>query len=150
MLPKFTRDGNLPPGVHAATWDEIVARFGGTARRRQLLQGLQAALVHLRSAGCRRVYLNGSFVMAKEMPGDIDVAWEPTGVDVERLLEAEPVFGEFANRRAAQKAKYLCEFFPASFVADLAGSTFLEFFQTDKETGDRKGILAIDLRRWQP
>jgi hypothetical protein len=29
----------------------------------------------------------------------------------------------------------------------MTGKTFLEFFQTDKETGEPKGIVALDLRR---
>jgi hypothetical protein len=29
----------------------------------------------------------------------------------------------------------------------MTGKTFLEFFQTDKETGAPKGIVALDLRR---
>jgi hypothetical protein len=102
-------------------------------------------LVPLGAAGCRRIYLNGSFVTDKRQPGDIDVAWDPDGVDVECLLGLEPVFGEFADRRAAQKAKFGCEFFPSSFVADLVGNTFLEFFQIDKDTEQRKGIIALDL-----
>jgi len=32
----------------------------------------------------------------------------------------------------------------------LTGKTFVEFFQTDKETGAPKGILALNLRRWRP
>jgi len=44
MLPDFDRDGNLPPGVHEAQWDEIVRRFGWTSRRRKLLEGLKVAL----------------------------------------------------------------------------------------------------------
>jgi hypothetical protein len=145
MLPNFDDSGNLPPGVHVADWEEIAQRFGGTIRRRELLDGLQAALEPLREAGCRRVFINGSFVTDKDEPGDIDVAWDPEGVDVDRLLEIEPVFGDFADRRAAQKAKFGCEFFPSSFTADLVGNTFLEFFQIDRETEARKGIVALDL-----
>jgi hypothetical protein len=119
MLPPFDENGNLPPGVHEAVWDEIVERFGWTSQRRELLAGLKAALEPLREAGCRQVFVNGSFVTDKEEPGDINIAWDPTGVDVDRLLELEPLFGEFADRRVAQKAKFGCEFFPSSFTADL-------------------------------
>jgi hypothetical protein len=89
--------------------------------------------------------VNGSFVTDKDDPGDMDVAWDPTGLDVDRLLELEPVFGDFADRRAAQKAKFGCEFFPASLTADLVGNTFLEFFQIDRETEAQKGIVALKL-----
>jgi hypothetical protein len=145
MLPDFDELGNLPPGVHDATWHEIVQRFGWTSRRRELLDGLKSALEPLREAGCRRVFVNGSFVTDKDDPVDIDVAWDPAGVDVDRLLEVEPVFGDFDDGRAAQKAKFGCEFFPSSFTADLVGNTFLEFFQIDKETEAQRGIVALDL-----
>lgn len=145
MIPAFDEGGNLPPGVHEADWDEIAQRFGWTSRRRELLAGLKAALEPLRQAGCRRIFVNGSFVTDKDEPGDIDVAWDPTDVDVARLLDLDPVFGDFADRRAAQKAKFGCEFFPSSFTADLVGNTFLEFFQIDKETGAQKGIVVLDL-----
>lgn len=145
MIPEFDDSGNLLPGVHDATWNELVQRFGWTSRRRELLDGLKAALETLCEAGCRQVFINGSFITDKDEPGDIDVAWDPDGVDVDRLLEIEPVFGDFADRRAAQKAKFRCEFFPSSSTADLVGNTFLEFFQIDKETEAPKGIVALDL-----
>ena len=37
------------------------------------------------------------------------------------------------------------ELFPASIIAGTDGLSFLEFFQTDKDTGRPKGIIAIDL-----
>ena len=145
MLPDFDQDGNLPPGIHVATWAEVVARFGANARRRQLLDGLEKALELLRSAGCTRVYLDGSFVTDKVTPGDYDLAWEPLGVDVALLLRLDALFGIFDAGRAAQKAKYGGEFFPSSANEALTGRTFLDFFQTDKDTGAWKGIVAVDL-----
>jgi hypothetical protein len=143
-LPALDRNtGNLPPGVHDATWDEIVAAFATNARRTALLEGLLAALRSLKTAGCTRAYLDGSFVTAKDQPGDFDGCWEAAGVDPEAL---DPVLLDFIHPRTAQKAKYSGELFVASSAADPAGTAFLEFFQTDKITGNRKGIIAIDLR----
>ena len=51
----------------------------------------------------------------------------------------------FGNRRAAQKAKYHGELFPSSAVADELGTAYLYFFQRNKQTGEPKGIIAIDL-----
>src|SRR6266508_4338534 len=99
-VPPFSDSGSLPEGVHDATWDEIVERFGTTERRRELLEGLRRALESLRDAGCRRAYLDGSFVTAKEEPGDFDACWEAAGVDAGLL---DPVLLQFANARAAQK-----------------------------------------------
>lgn len=107
-----------------------------------LLDGLYRALQALRAAGCERVYIDGSFVTAKAMPGDFDGCWEAQGVDASAL---DPVLLDFTAQRTAQKAKYGGELFIANAPAARAGTAFLDFFQTDKMTGERKGIVAIDL-----
>lgn len=61
------------------------------------------------------------------------------------LQAADPVLLRFDNTRAAQKAKYFGELFPADMVEGGSGMTFLNFFQRDKDTGRAKGILALDL-----
>lgn len=144
MIPTFDGDGNLPPGIHLATWEEVCERFGGTAYREELLAGLKEALDSLRAAGCETVYVNGSFVTAKEAPQDFDACWDPTGVDPSAL---DPVLLRFDNRRAAQKAKYKGELFPSSADASASGPIFLDFFQVDKDSGKPKGIVALELRR---
>lgn len=48
-------------------WKDVRRFFGATALRRRLLDGLEAALASLKSAGCRRVYLDASFVTDKEV-----------------------------------------------------------------------------------
>ncbi len=142
MLPAFDVSGNLPPGMHRASWHELCDRFGFTESRRALLAGLHEALLSLKAAGCRTVYLNGSFVSKKSYPNDFDGCWEPSGV---RVADLDPVLLRFENRRAAQKAKFGGELFPASVAATGTGASFLEFFQTDKRTGARKGIVVLDL-----
>lgn len=142
MIPEFDENGNLPPGIHAATWEEIAQRYAGSSRRRELLAGLERALLSLRDAGCRIAYLDGSFVTTKDSPGDFDACWEARGVNAAML---DPVLLDFSARRAAQKAKYGGELFPADGAAEPAGTRFLEYFQRDRETGEAKGIIAIDL-----
>jgi hypothetical protein len=142
MIPAFTEDGILPPGVHVATWDEIVARFGTNRHREKLLVGLKAALDQLRLAGCRRAFLDGSFVSNKARPGDYDLCYEPMGVDPSSL---DPSFFQFAAKRAAQRTKFLGELFPSSSLA-ANGYSYFQYFQQDTRTGIAKGIVAIDLR----
>ena len=142
MIQAFDEKGLLPPGIHWASWDEFLDRFGFSAWRRRLADGIGAAVKNLRSAGCLTVYVNGSFVTSKEVPNDFDACWEEAGVDPTVL---DPVLLTFDPGRVTQKAKYLGELFPASAIADGDGFSFLEFFQTDKETGGPKGIVAIDL-----
>ena len=106
------------------------------------MEGFRAAIENLKDTGCRVVYLNGSFVTSKTHPNDYDACWEEAGVDPTAL---DSVLLTFDAGRATQKAKYLGELFPASIIADAEGLSFLEFFQTDNETGRPKGIIAIDL-----
>ena len=106
------------------------------------MTGFRAALENLKGAGCRTVYLNGSFVTSKGIPNDYDACWEEAGVEPAAL---EPVLLTFDPGRAIQKAKYMGELFPASIISDTGGLSFLEFFQTDKDTGGCKGIIAIAL-----
>lgn len=147
MIPDFDSLGRLPPGIHVASWAEMVARFGGSAWRGRLLEGLRLALLSLKAAGCKVAYVDGSFITEKADPGDFDGCWEEVGVEPDAL---DPVLLDFRQKRAAQKAKFGGELFPAAALADSAGTSFLAFFQTDKATGDPKGIIAINLTGWQP
>lgn len=142
MIPALDGNGNLPPGIHSASWDEIMTRYATNTRRRELLDGLLDALHSLKRAGCRIAYLDGSFVTAKDLPGDFDACWEIAGVDAGRL---DRELLDFSNRRAGQKARYGGELFPAETAAEPAGTTFLDYFQRDRDTGQPKGIIAIDL-----
>jgi|SRR5579862_7430095 len=145
MLPNRDKSGNLPPGVHRATWAELEAHFGTDLHRRRLLAGMKIALRSLKIAGCKTVFVDGSFVSQSDFPADFDLCWDMVGVDLPTLYLVEPVLFDFRNRRAAQKAKFLGELFPSHETADAAGTTFFKFFQTDKITGQPKGIVAVDL-----
>ena len=147
MIPLFDSNGCLPVGIYWTTWEKFKIRFGVTAHRRRLLDGLEQGLKSLKVAGCSTVYIDGSFVTDKEIPGDFDACWDDSGVDLALL---DPVLLNFDNQRAAQKAKYHGEFFPAHLEAETTPPyrIFLDFFQTDKATGDPKGIIAIDLSGW--
>ena len=45
MIAEFNEQGNLPPGTHHATWEEISERFGTNYYRKKILRGLKNALV---------------------------------------------------------------------------------------------------------
>ena len=145
MIPSPDSSGNLPAGIHVASWPEVLAAFGTTGHRRALLAGFLRGSQILRSVGCSAVYLDGSFVTTKSTPEDFDSCWELQGVDLPKLKGIEPVFFKFDNKRAAQKAKFLGEFFPAEYHATVHRKTFLEFFQTDRATGLAKGIIRVDV-----
>jgi hypothetical protein len=132
----------LPPGAHGASLKDVEAAFATNTWRRDLFDGLVLASGKLRLAGCPTIYLDGSYVTDKPTPGDFDACWDPTGVDPTKL---DPVFLQFANGRAAQKAVFKGEFFPSSMMCTDVGQAFVEFFQIDRFTGNRKGIISISL-----
>jgi hypothetical protein len=141
--PPDPASGNLPAGIHEAGWDEVAQRFGRTAHRRELLRGLYEAMMALRAAGCRWLYLNGSFVTEKDEPADFDGCSDSHGMDIDRLEELAPELLDFSQSRAAQKARFNGELFPAEWPADLVGTRFLDFFQRSRQ-GAPNGIVVID------
>src|ERR1700722_17842268 len=107
--------------------------FGTTPHRRRLLLGFRRSIQALKVAGCRIVYLDGSFVTSREVPGDFDACWDHAGVELTRL---DPILLTFDSGRAAQKVKFGGELFPAYSIADpSSASPFIEFFQVHKDTG---------------
>lgn len=131
----------LEPGVHDATLSDIKDRFATNERRKVLYEGLLKGCQALKRAGCSVIYLDGSFITAKPTPNDFDVCWDPRGVDTNKL---DAVFLDFTDQRRNQKQQYGGEFFPSSATVD-GHQTFVEYFQTDKETDKRKGIIRIQL-----
>ena len=89
--------------------------------------------------------LNGSFVTAKDEPGDFDACWDTDGVDLDVL---DAVLLDLSNHRAAQKARFGGELFP-NVVGTQSGLSFAEFFQNERDTS-RKGIVVINLSKGDP
>lgn len=147
MIPEFDENGNLPPGIHWATWEEFIDRFGNTPRRSRLIKGLKMAIEQLFAAGCQTIYIDGSFITNKLNPGDFDVCWDANGVDINYLESIAPILYN-SQRTANQKSLYGGEFFRSDFPADIYGTSYFDFFQFDTRTNTPKGLTGLDLSRW--
>lgn len=78
MIPTFGQNGYLPPGVHPATLDEVIERFGhGSEQRAACGQSLRWLVPICRRAGIIRLILNGSFVTDRPEPNDVDCVLVP-------------------------------------------------------------------------
>jgi hypothetical protein len=146
-IPEFDEYGNLPPGVHFCEWDEFVERFGTTAKRLNLISGLELAMAQLKVAGCRTIYIDGSFVTIESEPNDFDACYDRETVDFEYLRVNAPILFDRRNRNA-QKARYKGEVFPSDDPVGNYGDNSFYFFQKDRKK-NKKGIIAIDLMRWE-
>ncbi len=131
----------LPPGIHDASMAEIEQRFATSPHRENLFAGFKRGVQALHAAGCKTIFLDGSYVTTKTTPGDFDACWDPSGVNPHKI---DPVLLDFSNMRQNQKQKYGGEFFPSSAKAD-GFRTFLEYFQIDKHTGKPKGVIRVQL-----
>jgi len=147
MIPEFDENGNLPPGVHFCDWQEFVERFGTNNTRRRMIAGLQLAMTQLTAAGCRTIYINGSFVTIKPNPQDFGACYDNETVDIDYLrINAPRLLNHYD--RAGQKAKYRGEIFPSQQAIGNYGINSFELFQRDRQQ-NVKGIIAIDLTTFE-
>lgn len=145
MIPNFEINGNLPPGIHNATLEEVKERFSTNPHRKNLLIGLDKLIDHLKDVGCFLVYLDGSFITNKEYPNDYDLAWSIVGITDDNVLKIDSILLDVNKYRKEMKEKYMGDIFPAEIPEGKTGKTFRDFFQVDKNTGEQKGIIAINL-----
>jgi hypothetical protein len=146
MIPPFNDEGNIPPGIYLATMDEIDKRFAYNIQRRLLFSKLECFVRDIAQIGCETIYLDGSFVTIKELPNDMDICWDHQGIDLDNALRMMPVLFEMNFPRRSQQIMYMADIFPAKIIEGSSGILFLTFFQTDKQTGNPKGILQINLK----
>lgn len=138
----FTENLKLGPGIHEFSLKEIKERYCFNPHRRALFEGLKKVVKNLKSAGVKKIYIDGSFVGDCELPNDIDGCWLYVPSVITKKID--PVLRDFAKGRQKMKDKYGVDFFLANFIESSTGKPFLEFFQTDQD-GNRKGIVKIKL-----
>ena len=149
-IPKLIA-GELPPGVHKTSLDEISKSFGSTNDRRKLLMvGLIRAAQNFKAGGVGEIYVDGSFTTAKELPNDVDGCWSAIDADP---ASVDPVFWKFDSpqefeqvNRKQMKDKYHLDFYVAEWPSNSQGRPFPDYFQTNR-SGEPKGILLVDLSK---
>ena len=142
MIPPFTEEGFLPPGVHTATLAEFEERFvssTSSARRRELFTKLRELIQDARrTAFIRQIFVAGTFVTSKPDPNDFDclLVFDQTPASANlRPFEYNILSRSVARRR-----------FGRDVVAVLAASPRYEdywvLFQTNREQ-KQVGIVEV-------
>lgn len=74
-LPEFNEYGDLAEGVHRASLDEVLARFGQGTLQRQLVTAKLLRILDLakRTGKLERLVIFGSYVTTKPEPNDVDI-----------------------------------------------------------------------------
>jgi len=138
MIPDFELNGDLPEGIHNASLKEFKKKFVFNEKREILFEGLIILIKDLKKANCKIIFVNGSFVTNKDNPNDYDLCWDTNGIDYDKLSEE---LINYKKNREKMKEKYKGDIFPCD--SKIRNSTFFKFFQTNKFTGNKKGIVKI-------
>ncbi len=142
-LPEFDINGDLPVGVHLASFAEVLARFGQSTPQRELVTTRLRRVYELASGTGKleRFIIFGSYVTAKPDPNDVDIIMimRDDFRQIECSVEAEPLFDHL---RAQQE-------FGASVFAIRASQILLETVDSFiahwqiKRDRSRRGIVEV-------
>ena len=141
-LPAFAESGDLPPGIHRATWQETLDRFGAASARRKVLSlRLQRIWQLASSTGhLKQFVVFGSFFTAKAEPNDVDVF-----LLMEDAFDASQLTGEtrMLFDHAAAQAHFGASVFWLRRLAAFGGEQqAIEDWQV-KRDGGKRGIVKI-------
>lgn len=130
----------LPTGLHYVTFREFRDAFVTNPHRQWLFEGFRLACQELRSAGCGKVFVGGSFVTSKEFPSDYDACWDTVGVS----CNLDPVIYD-DNLGIERREKYRGDWLMGGCEPGPTGE-FFRFLSRDKVTGEERGMIGIKLR----
>ncbi len=147
-FPSFREDQWLPEGHFSTSWEEIEIKFGGEAgsQRRKTIRLLLDWRDAARAKGLSgRIILNGSFISAKENPGDFDLLFlfdmatenlvreDSEALELIDPLHCKRVYGGDVFAFSARMASDYPHFFP------------MDTFDRIKFTDVKKGVLEVEL-----
>jgi len=141
-LPPFNADGDLPIGVHRATLQEVMSRFGvQTAQRQAVALRLERIYrLAIASGPVARFVVFGSFVTDKLDPNDVDVF-----MLLENAFDGNALSGEakvLFDHPASQAHFGASIFWLRRLTAFSGEQAAVEDWQT-KHGGGRRGIIEI-------
>ena len=144
-LPEFNANGDLPPGVHRASWTEVMGRFGGGAGQREICTRRLAHIYELaQRTGClQRFVVFGSYVTTKANPNDVDVILI---MDDAFRLDNCPMESRALFDHAVAQARYGASVFwmrPALLIGETV-EQFIVYWQI-KRGGGQRGIVDVIL-----
>ncbi len=140
--PDFNDHGDLPPGIHRATIEEVLRHFGaGSLQRRVVAQRLERVYNLASSTGrLGRFVVFGSFVSAKPDPNDVDIF-----MLMDDAFDSAQVSGEAAlifDRAAAQNVAGASVFWIMRAAALGDEQAALEHWQV-KRDGTTRGVVEV-------
>lgn len=142
-LPEFDSHGDLPIGVHRASLDEVVARFGHDTPQRQLVSA-RLLRVHELASGTgklERFIIFGSYVTAKPDPNDVDIilVMRDDFQEQDYTDEVLPVLDHLRSQRELGASVFWTR--PGAVLLETFDE-FVAYWQVTRELG-RRGIIEV-------
>jgi len=142
-LPELDSNGDLPIGVHRASLDEVIARFGhGTPQRQLVTTRLLRVLKLADGTGkLERFIIFGSYVTAKPDPNDVDIILiiSDDFRQQECSVEAEPLFDHLRAQREFGASVFAIR--PFQVLLETVDS-FVSHWQIKRDKSQR-GIVEV-------
>jgi hypothetical protein len=141
-LPDFNNNGDLPPGIHQASLNEVIDRFGeGTPQRHIMAQRLEHIYsLAVETGHVGRFIIFGSFITNKPEPGDVDIF-----LLMEDTFDVSQLSGETAlifNHIDAQNYEGASIFWIRRLAALEGEETTIKHWQL-KRDGTKRGIVEV-------
>jgi hypothetical protein len=142
-LPELDRYGDLPVGVHQASLDEVIARFGhGTPQRQLVTKRLLRIYDLARGTGkLERFVIFGSYVTAKPNPNDVDIILIMRD-DFREGDYTDDVLPLFNHLRAKEELGASVFWTRPGAVLLETVDEFVAYWQVTRELG-RRGIIDV-------
>lgn len=144
-IPPFDERGNLPSGIHKATIDDVVERFGipKSLKRSMLAKNLRIFYGFAKKYATA-IYIDGSFITSKLSPNDIDILV----IFSNKFRTNRDLFIHLYELRKSHKRNKL-HVFPY-FETDLEmEAKWLEWFTTTRRDDHNnqfpKGIICLEI-----
>ncbi|HEY4063237.1 MAG TPA: hypothetical protein VGM30_15130 [Puia sp.] len=138
MALNFNTRGDLHETI-SLTYEEFVHHFGTNDERTQQITNALPFLRTFHSCGCTTVYVGGSFVSTKKIPGDIDLCFDLSGIDEEKIKKSLPEFFDWSQLgRICRDLKCHILYFNEKTTE------LLDMLKTDRYD-NRKGMVKLDL-----
>lgn len=137
----FNTSGNLHKDIELSI-EELGNYFTTNSGRKKKLDNALLFFGIFHSCGCQTVYIGGSFVSTKQHPSDIDLCFDLTSVDYQKLQNDFPDFFDF-NKLGEIKRNTGCHI----LYFDRDTTYLLKMLQEDRD-GFRKGLVKLKLKNF--
>lgn len=142
-LPEFDSCGGLPEGVHRASLDDVLARFGQGTLQRQLVTDRLTLIYELahRTGKLERFVIFGSYITAKPEPNDVNILLVMRDDFTEQDYNPD-VFPMFDHLRAQQELGASLFAIRPAFIFGESVDEFIAHWQIKRDLS-RHGIVEV-------